>query len=40
MMISIILYLLGVIGYLIAPMLFDNIINVYRVQILCVGLMV
>lgn len=40
MMISIILYLLGVIGYVIAPMLFDNKINVYCIQIICVGLIV
>lgn len=40
MMISTVLYLLGVIVYVIAPMLFDNKINVYCIQVICVGLIV
>lgn len=39
-MTSIILYLLGVIGYVITPMLYDNKVNIYCIQLICVGLMV
>ena len=39
-MTSIILYLLGVIWCVIAPMLYDNKINVYYIQLICVGLIV
>ena len=40
MMVSTVLYLLGVIVYVIAPIVFDNKINVYCIQVICVGLIV